>query len=32
VFDAMWHGLSNMPEGQELQTEVLAFLAEHLGD
>ena len=32
VFDAMWHGLSNMPEGQELQREVLVFLAEHLGD
>ena len=32
VFDAMWHGLDRMPEAQELQAEVLAFLAEHLGD
>lgn len=31
VFDAMWHGLSMMPEGQELQMETLAFLQEHLG-
>jgi len=31
VFDAMWHGLNRMPEAEELQAEVLAFLAKHLG-
>ncbi len=32
VFDAMWHGLSMMPEGAELQAEVLVFLDKNLGN
>ena len=32
VFEAMWHGLSMMPEGEELHREVLAFLERQLGD
>lgn len=30
VFEAMWHGFSAMPEGRELDREVLAFLQSHL--
>lgn len=30
VFEAMWHGLSAMPEGADLHREVLAFLERHL--
>lgn len=32
VFEAMWHGLSMLPEGQELQAEVLVFLEQNLGN
>ena len=32
VFEAMWHGMSMMPEGRELHREVLAFLESNLGD
>ena len=32
VFDAMWHGLSMLPEGRELQAEVLVFLEKNLGN
>ncbi|MEM9173770.1 MAG: alpha/beta hydrolase [Myxococcota bacterium] len=31
VFDAMWHGAGDMPDMRDLQREVLAFLAEHVG-
>ena len=31
VWDAMWHGISMVPEGAELRDETLLFLAKHLG-
>ncbi|MBB85119.1 MAG: hypothetical protein CL931_15025 [Deltaproteobacteria bacterium] len=31
VFDAMWHGASNMPEMADLRRETLVFLQEHVG-
>lgn len=31
VWDAMWHGLSMVPEGKELRDETLLFFAKHLG-
>ena len=31
VFEAMWHGASNVPDMQDLRREVREFLAEHVG-
>lgn len=31
VFDAMWHGASNMPDMADLRRETLVFLQEHVG-
>jgi len=31
VFDAMWHGAAMMPDMQDLNREVLKFIAEHVG-
>jgi len=32
VFDALWHGISMVPEGKELQAETLEFLERQLGE
>ena len=31
VFEAMWHGFANVPEGQEANAEIVAFFDRHLG-
>ena len=31
VFEAMWHGFGNVPEGQEANAEIVAFFDRHLG-